>query len=110
MAPWDGTSYSINAYITTTASTAYTRRPTESERQMIDTPAFLQIDMLNGTKISGKFVRYTDPMRADAFGAFRAEGSDGVLTYVLWCGVLRITVFPLDMQAPEATPLEKPES
>lgn len=76
---------------------------------MIEAPAFLQVELLNGTRISGRHERYSDPMNADTRGAFVTEDADGTKSYVLWAAILRVTVFPLDASRREIPPPEKTE-
>jgi len=73
---------------------------------LIDTPAFVQIDLLNETQITSRAVSYSDPQRADTYGAFTMTDSDGVTTYVLWIAIMRVVVFPLSAETPS---VPKPE-
>lgn len=62
---------------------------------MITDPALIQIDMLNGTKITGRFVKYTDPVEIGYATAWVGVDRDGGTTYVNWSAVLRLNSFPL---------------
>jgi hypothetical protein len=68
---------------------------------VIDVPAYLQIDLKDGARISGRVVSYTDPKDADPYGTFVSVDADGATTYVLWGAVLRLIVTPL-VAAPSA--------
>lgn len=73
---------------------------------MIEEPAFIHIDLANGTRITGRAKRYSDPLRADTYSAFAAEFEDGGTHYTLWAAIVRVSVFPLTAAlAPEPTPL-----
>jgi hypothetical protein len=67
---------------------------------MIEEPAFIHIDMLNGSRVTGKAVRFSDPTNANQFGALICEFADGSIHYVLWNAILRVSVFPLSLGPP----------
>jgi hypothetical protein len=68
---------------------------------MIDVPAYLQIELRDGTRITGRVVSYTDPTKADPYGACVSVDADGTTTYVLWAAITRLIVTPLTAQSSE---------
>lgn len=81
---------------------------------LIDRPAFITLELANGTRIQGRHTRYSDPARLSMYEPFVMEDAEGTTSYVHGAAILRLVVFPLDgpaaasaeAEAPSAAPLE----
>lgn len=96
---WTTTTTLVFNWATANTNTSFTYSFKE-DATMIDSPAFIQIDLLNNTRITGRFARYSDPKGAATYSAFVGEGADGSVHYVLWAAILSVTVFPLTAENP----------
>lgn len=63
---------------------------------MIDSPAFIVLVVVGGTRLTGRAVSYSDPLHADAYSTFCWKDAEGVTNYVLWSAIVHLVVFPLE--------------
>lgn len=78
----------------------------EAETGLITEPGYVQVDLLDGARMSGYQVSCSDPTTFAPDGVFCATDSEGTKSYILWKAIARVTIFPLSVTPPDQAPTE----
>jgi hypothetical protein len=69
--------------------------PQQNTGDLISEPCFLTVNLLNGTRIQGRAVAYSDPKRLSPYEPFVFVDRDGTWTYLHAATISSLHLYPL---------------